>query len=177
MYKNVYNVRIYFELQPFHSSANYLFIIFIIRQIWGFASENPEFNKLFNPGMGCTAKIAIEAVVAVYKDGFGCIWTLVDVGGVTGGAVAELVKAYPHLKGIDFDLPHVVALAPAYEGVSHVGGDMFKSIPKADAIFMKIHKIKASNLIIFSQIGFMCLVYHMDSGYCTIGTTKIASRS
>ncbi|RVW46418.1 xanthohumol 4'-O-methyltransferase [Vitis vinifera] len=57
--------------------------------------------------------------------------------GGTGGAVAEVVKAYPHIKGINFDLPHVVATAPAYKGVSHVGGDMFESIPNADAIFMK----------------------------------------
>ncbi|KAJ9686614.1 hypothetical protein PVL29_015472 [Vitis rotundifolia] len=107
------------------------------RQIWDFASENPEFNKLFNDGMACTAKISIKAVIAAYKDGFGCIGALVDVGGGTGGAVAELVKAYPHIKGINFDLPHVVATAPAYKGVSHVGGDMFESIPNADAIFMK----------------------------------------
>ncbi|XP_002277602.1 desmethylxanthohumol 6'-O-methyltransferase [Vitis vinifera] len=107
------------------------------RQIWDFASENPEFNKLFNDGMACTAKVVMGEVVAAYKDGFGSIRTLVDVGGGTGGAVAEVVKAYPHIKGINFDLPHVVASAPAYEGVSHVGGDMFESIPNADAIFMK----------------------------------------
>ncbi|WJZ99416.1 hypothetical protein VitviT2T_017864 [Vitis vinifera] len=106
-------------------------------QIWDLASEKPEFNKLFNDGMACTAKISIKAVIAAYKDGFGSIGTLVDVGGGTGGAVAEVVKAYPHIKGINFDLPHVVATAPAYEGVSHVGGDMFESIPDADAIFMK----------------------------------------
>ena len=53
--------------------------------------------------------------------------------------MAEVVKAYPHIKGVNFDLPHVVATAPAYDGVSHVGGDMFESIPYADAIFMKVH--------------------------------------
>lgn len=26
-------------------------------------------------------------------------------------------------------------------GVTHVGGDMFKSIPNGDAIFMKVHNI------------------------------------
>ncbi|KAJ9686616.1 hypothetical protein PVL29_015474 [Vitis rotundifolia] len=110
------------------------------RQIWNFALENPVFNNLFNDGMACTAKITMKAVVAAYKDGFGCIGTLVDVEGGTGGTgevVAELVKAYPHIKGINFDLPCVLTSAPAYERVSHVEGDMFESIPKADAIFMK----------------------------------------
>ncbi|MED6222661.1 hypothetical protein PIB30_066450 [Stylosanthes scabra] len=40
-------------------------------------------------------------------------------------------------KGINFDLPHVIEDAPSYPGVEHVGGDMFVSVPKADAVFMK----------------------------------------
>ncbi|KAF7805913.1 (R,S)-reticuline 7-O-methyltransferase-like [Senna tora] len=78
------------------------------REIWEFASENPEFNKKFNEGMECTARIAMKAIVAGYKNG--CI---------------------------NFDLPHVVATAPDYHRVTHVGGDMFHSIPHADAVFMK----------------------------------------
>ena len=66
---------------------------------------------------------------------------MVDVGGGTGGTVAEIVKAYPHIKCINFDLPHVVATAPQYDGVTHVGGDMFQSVPNADAIFMKVYSI------------------------------------
>ncbi|KAK4858172.1 hypothetical protein QYF36_012200 [Acer negundo] len=41
------------------------------------------------------------------------------------------------LRGIDFDLPHVIQHAPHYPGVEHVGGYMFESVPKGDAIFMK----------------------------------------
>ena len=61
-----------------------------------------------------------------------------DVGGGIGSAVAEIVKSFPHIKGINFDLPHVVATAPMYDGVKHVGGDMFQAIPNADAVFMKV---------------------------------------
>ncbi|KAJ9686613.1 hypothetical protein PVL29_015471 [Vitis rotundifolia] len=115
-------------------------------QIWDFASENPVFNNLFNYSMACTTKIVMKAVVTAYKDGFGCIRTLVGVGGGTRGTIAKLVKVYPHIKGINFDVPYVLALALAYEetqfgwhytNISHVKGDMFKSIPNADAIFMK----------------------------------------
>lgn len=107
------------------------------REVWDFASQNPQFNKLFNDGMACTAKIVLNAILSEYKDGFGCLGSLVDVGGGTGGVISEIVKSHPQIKGINFDLPHVVATAPAYPGVSHVGGDMFESIPNADAVFMK----------------------------------------
>ncbi|XP_057954950.1 (R,S)-reticuline 7-O-methyltransferase-like [Malania oleifera] len=107
------------------------------RQIWEFAGADPEFNAMFNAGLACTAKITLEAILSEYKDGLADVGSLVDVGGGTGSAIAEVVKACPHIKGINFDLPHVIASAPALPGVCHVGGDMFKSIPKADAVFMK----------------------------------------
>ncbi|CAK9151352.1 unnamed protein product [Ilex paraguariensis] len=107
-------------------------------EVWEFAALNPEFNQMFNEGMACTSKIALRAIISGYEDGFGCVKSVVDVGGGTGAAMAEIVKAYPHIKGINFDLPHVVKTAPEYHGISHVGGDMFEVIPKADAVFMKV---------------------------------------
>lgn len=111
------------------------------REIWDFAAQNPEFNKLFNDGMECTARIVLRTIVSEYKDGFDRVGSLVDVGGGTGGALAEIVKSHPQIKGINFDLPHVVATAPLYPGVSHIGGDMFQGIPNADAIFLKASPI------------------------------------
>ncbi|KAF7849381.1 hypothetical protein BT93_L0855, partial [Corymbia citriodora subsp. variegata] len=107
------------------------------RKIWDFASENPEFNRLFNDGMACTSRISVGAIVEVYKDGFESIGSLVDVGGGIGTALIEIIKAYPHIQGINFDLPHVVTTALAHDGITHVGGDMFETIPHADAVFMK----------------------------------------
>jgi hypothetical protein len=49
-----------------------------------------------------------------------------------------LVKAFPWLRGINFDLPHVVSEAVEFHGVEHVGGDMFQSVPKADAVFLMV---------------------------------------
>ena len=108
------------------------------REIWDFASENPEFNKLFNDAMACTARIVMNTILSEYKHGFDSVGSLVDVGGGIGSGLAEIVKSYPHIKGINFDLPHVAATAPIYDGITHVGGDMFHSIPNADAIFMKV---------------------------------------
>lgn len=106
--------------------------------IWGLASRNKEFNDMFNAGMACTSKVVVAAVLEGYKNGFDGMGSVVDVGGGTGNMVAEIVKARPHLKGINFDLPHVVATAPECDRVSHVGGDMFQAVPNADAVIMKV---------------------------------------
>ncbi|XP_030546243.1 (R,S)-reticuline 7-O-methyltransferase-like [Rhodamnia argentea] len=106
-------------------------------EMWDFAGDNPEFNIMFNDAMACTAKIITKAVLEAYGDGFGLVGSVVDVGGGTGGVIAEIVRAYPHIQGINFDLPHVVATAPAHDGVEHVGGSMFEVIPMADAVFLK----------------------------------------
>ncbi|KAI9086790.1 hypothetical protein K1719_031384 [Acacia pycnantha] len=107
------------------------------REIWELASESPDFNKLFNDGMACMAGMVMRAVLSAYKEGFESIGSLVDVGGNTGGTSSEIVKSYAHIKCINFDLPHVIATAPEFDGVTQVGGDMFHSVPPADAVFMK----------------------------------------
>nr|POE68422.1 (r,s)-reticuline 7-o-methyltransferase [Quercus suber] len=87
--------------------------------------------------MACRARITMHAILCEYKDGFGSVGSLVDVGDGTRSGLAEIVKSYPHIRGINFDLPHVVATAPIYDGITHLGGDMFQAIPNADAVFMK----------------------------------------
>ncbi|CAN4113727.1 unnamed protein product [Withania somnifera] len=51
--------------------------------------------------------------------------------------MTSIVSKYPHIKGVNFDLPHVIKEAPAYPGVEHVSGDMFQSVPQGDMIFIK----------------------------------------
>lgn len=103
---------------------------------WGFLSVNPHSNKIFNEGMACRTRITMDVLMSKYR--FDELkGTLVDVGGGLGAALNDIVTAYPHLIGINFDLPQVISTAPTYEGVTHVGGDMFKSIPPADSIFLK----------------------------------------
>lgn len=67
--------------------------------------------------------------------------TLVDVGGNRGVMLSKILAQNPNINGgVVFDLPHVLK----QEGVVRqpnirlIGGDMFKEVPKADAIFMKV---------------------------------------
>ncbi|KAG5569354.1 hypothetical protein H5410_059120 [Solanum commersonii] len=110
-------------------------------EIFEMASKYDELNNNLNNGMNSMTKCIMREVIKEYKDGFNSITSLVDVGGGIGGGIGgamfEIVKAYPHVKGINFDLPHVVLRAQKFEGVDHVEGDMFEAIPPADAVFLK----------------------------------------
>ncbi|KAF5185457.1 O-methyltransferase [Thalictrum thalictroides] len=111
--------------------------------LWDFVSGNPEYNKIFNGAMACTAKIVVNAILSNYN-GFNGVRSLIDVGGGTGMMIGEIVKAHPHIAGINFDQTHVLATAPEYPGVVHVPGDMFVQIPQADAVIMKIFEFPMS---------------------------------
>ncbi|KAI3938964.1 hypothetical protein MKW92_050628 [Papaver armeniacum] len=106
--------------------------------IWDLALNDPKFNNNFNGAMQCMTMMMINEMLIEHKDRFDGIGLLVDVGGGTGTMIAEIVKANPHMQGMNFDLPHVVATAPDFPGVKHVGGDMFIDIPEADAVIMKL---------------------------------------
>ncbi len=82
------------------------------------------------------------AVLEVYD--FGGVDVLVDVAGGHGMLLASILKKYPRMRGILFDLDHVLAgaTAPDALGVSDrcqkVTGDFFKAVPAGgDAYLMK----------------------------------------
>ncbi|KAJ4966224.1 hypothetical protein NE237_018073 [Protea cynaroides] len=101
-----------------------------------FQGIDPRFNKVFNSGMSNPSTLFMDKILDTYK-GFEGLTSLVDVGGGVGATLHMIVSKYPSLRGINFDLPHVITDAPSYPGIHHVGGDMFVNIPKADAVFMK----------------------------------------
>ncbi|CAI9299244.1 unnamed protein product [Lactuca saligna] len=104
--------------------------------LWKFASANSSHSKLINDAMACDARNAVRAVIGGCPEVFEGLKTVVDVGGGDGTALGLIVEGCPWIKGINFDLPHVVSVAPAWKGVQHVGGSMFDHIPKADAAYL-----------------------------------------
>ncbi|XP_017982533.1 PREDICTED: caffeic acid 3-O-methyltransferase isoform X1 [Theobroma cacao] len=102
-----------------------------------YPGKDPRFNKIFNTAMMNQTTIVMKKILEAYK-GFEHLSQLVDVGGGLGVTLRIITSKYPSIKGINFDQPHVIRHAPAYPaGVEHVGGDMFKSVPKGDTVFMK----------------------------------------
>ncbi|KAF2288167.1 hypothetical protein GH714_004771 [Hevea brasiliensis] len=101
--------------------------------IFEFARRN---ETSFNESMYNHTMKVMRKILDKYK-GFEDLHQVVDVGGGFGANLRLLVSKYPQIKGINFDLPHVVKDAPPCPGVEHVRGDMFVNIPKGEVIFMK----------------------------------------
>jgi ubiquinone/menaquinone biosynthesis C-methylase UbiE len=87
---------------------------------------------------------ATEALLAAYD--FSGFTRVVDVGGGTGGQLAAVLARYGSMKGILFDLPHVIAQAGAAldaAGVRDrcelVGGDFFESITDGADVYLLRH--------------------------------------
>ncbi|XP_028760620.1 isoliquiritigenin 2'-O-methyltransferase-like [Neltuma alba] len=104
--------------------------------MYEYAKSDPTWNKTFNKAMANFCNIEMGRILELYK-GFEGISTLVDVGGGTGQNLKMIVSKYPSIKGVNFDLPQVIQNAPSLPGIEHVGGDMFESVPKGDAIILK----------------------------------------
>lgn len=104
--------------------------------MWECADRNPEFNRVFNGAMASDSQM-MTLVVNDTKEIFQGVESLVDVGGGTGNIVKIILEAFPHMICTVFDLPHVVADLPESGNLKFVGGDMFQSIPSADAILFK----------------------------------------
>ncbi|MCA9016410.1 MAG: methyltransferase, partial [Planctomycetaceae bacterium] len=76
---------------------------------------------------------------------FSQIKVLADVGGGNGSNLISILQAYPNLRGMLYDLPHVVERAQAQfeqAGVADrcelIGGDFFESVPQgADACILR----------------------------------------
>ncbi|KAI6697995.1 hypothetical protein NL676_018114 [Syzygium grande] len=99
--------------------------------------KNPVMNELMQRAMSGVSVPFMKAILDGY-DGFSGVGRLVDVGGSAGDCLRMIMRKHEHVReGINFDLPEVVAKAPPIPGVTHVGGDMFKSVPAGDAIFMR----------------------------------------
>ncbi|ESR49548.1 Flavone 3'-O-methyltransferase 1 [Citrus sinensis] len=104
--------------------------------VFEYAGLDPKFNKHFNTAMYNYTSLVMSNILESYK-GFDNIKQLVDVGGSLGITLQAITTKYPYIKGINFDQPHVIDHAPPHPRIEHVGGDMFQSVPKGDAIFMK----------------------------------------
>ncbi|KAH6810077.1 O-methyltransferase 1, partial [Perilla frutescens var. frutescens] len=101
-----------------------------------YPATDPRYNEIFNQAMCQQSTMFMHQILELYN-GFEGVKSLVDVGGGIGASLKIIITKYPSIKAINFDLDHVIQHAPSHPGVEHVSGDMFVSVPKSDAIFMK----------------------------------------
>ncbi|MED6159890.1 hypothetical protein PIB30_046419 [Stylosanthes scabra] len=123
----------------FYDENRTLFEIALGKPVWEFLDKNPTHMSLFNEAMASDSQMVKLAL----KDhninmAFQGLESMVDVGGGTGTTAQIISEHFPKLKFVVFDLPHVVKGLKASNNLSFLGGDMFESIPKADAILLKL---------------------------------------
>ncbi|XP_019193588.1 PREDICTED: trans-resveratrol di-O-methyltransferase-like [Ipomoea nil] len=105
--------------------------------LWDYAGKEPKLNHFFNDAMASDAQLVMNVVIKYCRGVFEGLNSLVDVGGGTGTVATTIAHAFPHLKCTVFDLPHVVQGLEGTKNLDYVGGDMFASIPPADALLLK----------------------------------------
>lgn len=111
-------------------------------KVFDYLAEHPEDAAIFDAAMTSISTNESVSIAKAYD--FSRFNTIVDVGGGRGGLLAAILSANPHLQGVLFDVPTVVAgiddeLAAA-EVVGRcevVSGDFFDSVPDgADAYLL-----------------------------------------
>lgn len=105
-------------------------------------AEEPGEQERFDNAMTSLSARSVPAILDAYD--FSGIGTLVDVAGGHGMLLSSILLKYPSMRGVLFDLAHVVPgaqkrieqkdLASRCEVVA---GDFFQSVPSGDAIIMK----------------------------------------
>ncbi len=111
--------------------------------VFDYFGRNPEAATIFNRAMTSLTALATKAVVEGFD--FTGINTLIDIAGGHGRLLTEIVEANSSLRGMLFDLPHViegaresVAKSSSADRVEFVSGDFFVSVPAGgDAYLMK----------------------------------------
>jgi hypothetical protein len=110
------------------------------KEFFEYLDDEPELAQLFNDTMTNISDMAQESVVTAYPF---TNETIVDVGGGHGRLLAAVLAANPDAQGVLYDLPQVVANAPALlarTGVAsrvHVeGGSFFEKVPAGGDVYL-----------------------------------------
>jgi len=96
--------------------------------------QEPARAAVFNTAMTALSNAHYAGVVDAYE--FRSIGKLVDVGGGHGRLISMILKAYPKMRGVLFDMPHAfeggkrtIAEAGLSDRCEIVSGDFFRSVP------------------------------------------------
>ncbi len=114
--------------------------------VFDWLATDPEMASLFSETMIGFHGAEPPAVAAAYD--FSGMKTIVDVGGASGHLLTTILARHPGLRGILFDLPHVVQDAPALihargltERITIRAGSFFESVPEGGDAYLLSHII------------------------------------
>ena len=110
--------------------------------LFEYLAANPAEASAFAEAMTSFTSTVAEETARVIDTS--AVNIVADIGGSHGAMLHALLCVHPHLQGIVFDRPNVIASARAAAGgfrlkqrVTTVGGDFFESVPEADLYLLK----------------------------------------
>jgi hypothetical protein len=114
--------------------------------LFEYLAQRPQDASLFSETMVGFHGAEPPAVAAAYD--FSGFRSIVDVGGATGNMLAHILQRHRGPRGVLFDLPHVVADAPALlaargvaERASIESGSFFERVPAGHDAYLLSHII------------------------------------
>ena len=111
------------------------------RNVFSYFGEHPEAAQVFNAAMTSRTGQETAAVTAAYD------WPtrgiIVDVGGGQGALLSTVLRQNPGVRGILFDVPHVIAAGRELIGAAGLGdrcelaaGDFFERVPPGGDLYL-----------------------------------------
>jgi hypothetical protein len=120
-------------------------------KVWGlplfdYLAQDPEAASHFSEAMVGFHGSEPPTVAEAYD--FSDVGTVVDVGGATGNMLAAVLARHPGVRGVLFDLPHVLRDAPAFLKARGVdaratleAGSFFERVPAGGGAYLLSHII------------------------------------
>lgn len=136
---------------------------------WDCTLHDPEYNHLTNEAMASDAPIVMTAITEKCRKVLEESTSVVDVGGGTGHLARTIADAFPHLELTVLDLPHVVRGLEGTKNLKFLEGDMFKYIPPASIILLKVRHFHCLSR------NFKCSVISNNDKicYCTVRNDRL----
>jgi hypothetical protein len=106
-----------------------------------YRDRHPEAAALFHDAMSARVKLIADALATAYD--FSTVDAVVDIGGGHGQLVISLLRKYPLLRGLVFDLPEVVdgarqacVMAGVADRCDTISGSMFDQVPPGADLYL-----------------------------------------
>jgi hypothetical protein len=116
------------------------------KPVFDYVAAHPELGPIVDAGMTCFHGYETEAMLAAYD--FGAVRVLADIGGGNGSLISSVLKRYPAMRGMLFDLGHVTARARERlreNGLTDrcqlIEGSFFESVPPGADAYLFRHVI------------------------------------
>jgi len=116
------------------------------KPIFDYLGEHPDKARIFDAAMTSVHGRESAAMLDAYD--LSGVGTFIDIGGGNGKTLISVLKRYPSMKGVLFDLAHVVDAAQGNvraagldARVRTVGGSFFEEVPAGGDVYLLRHII------------------------------------